>query len=394
MYTLLKSQKTYSPLLEATQISTNFEQKDTTTEEWIFNIWTDNRDWCTQCNQKNNKLLFDDQTKTTTCTQCKHTQTYTDKDWKNLQTQRHITYQYMPGKYFFNNLSGDEIFKKYLREYNHVEWSSWLIHDYILAKMKDDKTTQEKLLEIAKVTVEKMNYDPKTWTTLFEKMDTKDKEIFYQVPQITYEAAKKKIQETTPKEEHHSIMEAYLSNIVDIYFYNRWKGDRVACWVTNEIIKLCDTESNLVEIYTELFSCDPLIETFQEDILTAKKHTINLTDSYIQWQLRLSDKYLSQSKAFVAVQAAYEALGAKLGIHAIWPPTKVLPFDIQTVKRVSAIVNDPELFRFYDLSTELDAVDNAKACYYAKHFIEKIKEILPKVTSIEQEQAKQGAYIT
>ena len=380
--------------MEATQMSTNFEQKDQTSEEWVYNLWTDHSDWCTKCKNKNNKLTFDDRTKTTTCTQCNHTQTYEEKDWEILQAQRHIVYQYMPGKYIFSNLSSEEIFAKYLREYNHNDWSSWVIHDYVLARMRNDKAIQNKLRDVAKLIVEKMNYDAKPWQTLFEKMDAPTPEIFHQVPQIIYEYAEKKLQEATPKENLFDQMRSYLVTLTRIYCYSRWKGDRVACWITSEVIKLCDVESSSIEFYTELFNCDPMIENFQNDLLTEKKREINTKDSYIQWQLNLSDTYLKQSKAFVAVEAAYEALGAKLGIHAIWPPTKTLSFDIHTVKKVTQLLNDPELFRFYDLATELDTVDNAKADYYAKLFIEKVKEHLPSVTTLEQEQTKSTAYIT
>jgi len=104
--------------------------------------------------------------------------------------------------------------------------------------------------------------------------------------------------------------------------------------------------------------------------------------------------YLQQTSALVAVRAAYSALTAKLGLHALWPPTKSLPFDINTVKKVCEIVNDPELFRFYDLSTDLNSIDATKACYYAKHFIEHVKKMLPNVSSIEQEMEKRSSYIT
>jgi Zn ribbon nucleic-acid-binding protein len=370
-------------------------QKDVTSEEWAFNLWTDSRDWCVQCNQKNNKLVFDDQTKTTTCTQCGYAQTYTDRDWKNLQTQRYVTYQYMPGKYFFNSsLTGEEIFKKYLRELNHVDWSSWLIHDYVLAKMKADKTIQDKLVETAKLTVEKMNYDPKTWKTLFEKMDAQDPEIFQQVPQILYEFAEKKFQENTSKEDLPAIMEGYVANLSSMYSFNRWKGNRVTCWILSELIKLCDFDSYSVEFYIELFYCDPLLEGFQDDILAGKNREISPKDSYIQWELRLADKFLSQSKALGAVRAAYNALTAKLGIHDLWPTTKIINFDIQTVEKVTNLVNDPELFRFYSTAVSLDAIDTAKAGYYAKYFIDTVKEMLPRLNSVEQELAKQFAYIS
>jgi hypothetical protein len=85
----------------------------------------------------------------------------------------------MPGQYFFSNLSIEEIFQKYLREQTHLDWSSWLMHDYLLAKMKQDKPTQDKLLETAKLVVKKMSYDAKPWKALFEKMDANDPEILY-----------------------------------------------------------------------------------------------------------------------------------------------------------------------------------------------------------------------
>jgi hypothetical protein len=374
--------------------NTASEQNDITFNEWAFNIWTDSNDWCVQCDKKNNKLEFDDKTKTTRCTQCGYVETYEDTDWKILQAQRYVAYQYMPGKYFFNNLSVDAIFKKYLRELSHVDWSSWLIHDYVLARMRGDKAVQDKLRLAAKIATEKMSYDRKPWKTLFEKMDAPNAEIFFQVPQIIYEAAEKKFLEAAPKEELQSILQGYRAKLTSMYSYNRWKGDRVACWVTSEIIKMCDVDSESIEFYTELFGYDPFLEGFQEDIIAGKKSEINVKDLYIQWELRLADNYLKQSKAFVAVWAAYDALTAKLGIHADWPPTKVIPFDIQTVEKVAKLVGDPEMFRLYNLATDLAAIDAGKACWYAKNFIGKVKELLPKVTPIEQELAKSSAYIT
>ena len=368
-------------------------RQDVVFDEWSFKIWTDNSDWCRHCKKEKNKLIFDEQTRTTCCSQCGHVETYVDEVWRVMQAQRYVSYNYMPGKYFFGHLSKEEIFQKYIRELNHNDWSSWLIHDYVLARMKGDNVIQEKLLETAKLVVEKMNYDSTTWKTLFEKMNAQDPDIFYQVPQIIYEFVHKKLQETTPNKELAATLEGYVVTLTNMYCYNRWKGDRVTCWVINEIIKFCDINSESLKFYTEFFGCDPLLEDFQEDLVAGKRHEININDSYIQWELNLADMYLQQSSALVAVQSAYQALTAKLGIHAMWPPTKVLPFDIKTVKKVSEIVNDPELFRFYDLATDLDAIDVAKACYYARYFIEKVRKILPNVISVEQELAKKDAYV-
>jgi len=370
------------------------EHQDAVYDEWTFKVWTDSNDWCNYCKKEKNKLTFDDQTKTTRCSQCGHIETYDDKVWKVMQAQRYAAYQYMPGKYFFADLSKDEIFQKYLRELNHVDWTSWLMHDYLLARIRNEKTIQTKLIETAQQVVEKMNYDQKPWQTFFEKLDTQDPEIFSQIPQTIYESVEKKFQETTPNQDITSILEGYAVTLSSIYSYSRWKGDRAACWITSEILKLCNTDTYAIEFYTDLFECDPILQDFQNDIVTEKNREINIKDSYIQWQLNLADKFLQKSKALGAVQATYDALTAKLGIHATWPPTKTLPFDMHTVKKVCEIVNDTELFRFYDLSTDLNSIDAAKACYYAKYFIESVKKMLPNVTSIEQERKKQFSYIT
>jgi len=375
-------------------MTTSSAQKTQIAEEWAYNIWTDSNDWCKQCNNKNNKLIFDDQTKTTTCTQCNHTQTYEDKNWKSLQAKHYVIDQYTPGKYIFRNLSTQEIFQKYLREHNHIDWASFVIHDYVLARMRNEKTIQEKLKDTAKNIVEKMNYDPKPWQTFFEKIDTPDPEIFYQVPQIIYQYAEKKLQEATTKENLPKLIRSYLSKLSSLYCYNRWKGDRIACWITSETIKLCEVDTFTKEFYNRLFNCDPILDDFKNDILTGKNQEINTKESYIQWQLRQADTYLNRSSAFGAIQSAYEALGTKLGVHDIWPPKKRLSLDINTAKKISQLVNEPELFRFYNLVAALDVTDPTKAHYYANLFIEKVKNMLPNVTSIEQEQAKQAAYIT
>ena len=359
--------------------------------ERSFTVWTDDLDWCTHCDKVQHKLVFDDQTKTTKCPKCGYVEMYADADWKILQAKRYVTTHYMPGKYLFSNLSVEEIFQKYLRELSHIDWSSWFMHDYLLAKMKQDKSTQDKLLETAKLVVSKMNYDATPWKKLFEKMDIQDPDMLYQVPQIIYEFAQKKFVEVALKDELQTILQNYVATLNGIYDYSRWKGDRVTCWIVSEIIQLCDLE-NPSRDYTKYFSCDPLLENFQDDILTNKKREFNLKDTYIQWELELAENCLTESKAFTAVWSAYKALTTKLGLYAIWPP-KTINFDITTVKKVTQIVNDPELFRFYDLATDLDAIDTKKACYYATHFIKKVQELLPKVTSIEKELEKTTAYV-
>ncbi|MCL2135740.1 MAG: hypothetical protein FWH37_09405 [Candidatus Bathyarchaeota archaeon] len=285
-----------------------FEVEDKITDEWTFKIWSDCEDWCSHCSEEKNKLLFDDQTKTAKCTKCGHVETYDESNWNFIQAKRYVAAKYIPGKYLFNEFSKEILFQKYLRELNHNDWTSWLIHDYVLAKMRNDKTIQVKLLETAKLIVEKMNYSIKPWKTLFEKMDASDPEMFYQVPQILYEFAKRKLYETTSKEDHNAIMRSYLTILTSTYCYSRWNGDRVTCWVVSEIIQLCDLESETIEFYNDLFSCDPLLEDFQDDLITGKKREINITDSYIKWQLNLADKFLHQSKALGAVQVAYDAL--------------------------------------------------------------------------------------
>jgi hypothetical protein len=260
--------------------------------------------------------------------------------------------------------------------------------------MKNDKPTQTKLKKTAKHIVKKMNYDPNPWKTLFKKMDEKNPEIFYQIPQIIYEAVEKKLKKTLPKKQHQFLLQSYINDLNNIYDYNRWKGNQVTCWIASEIIKLCVTDAEIKQYYITCFNYDPMIENLQTDILTGKKRNLDSQETYIQWELRLADHYLAELRAFAAVQAAYNALASKLGLHAIWPPTKVIEFDIATVQTVTQLINDPELFRLYDIATDLDAVDDQKAHWYAKHFIKKVKELIPHLISIEQDQAKYAAYIT
>jgi hypothetical protein len=339
------------------------------------------------------RLVFDDQTKTTRCTKCGHVETYADAGWKTLQAKRYVTTHYMPGRYLFSSLSVEEIFQKYLRELNHVDWSTWLMHDYLLAKMKQDQPTQDKLLETAKIVTKKMRYDVKPWKIFFEKMDANDPEMLYQVPQAIYEFAHKKLAEATKKENLQDVLENYVLTLSGIYDYSRWKGDRITCWIISEIIQLCDLKNPAIN-YTKYFGCDPLLENFQEDILTGKKREFNLQDSYILWELRLAESYLAEANAFAATWSAYKALVTKLGLYAIWPPTKTIDFSITTVEKVTQLINEPELFRLYDQATDLASVDDKQACRWADQFIQKIKDLLPKMPSIEAELAKSAAYIT
>ena len=131
---MFKKPNNVPTVIGAGQMTECSEQKNQIAEEWAYNLWTHSNDWCSQCSNKNNKLVFDDQAKTTKCTQCEHVKTYADQEWKILQAKRYVAYHYIPGKYFFDNLSKEEIFQKYLRDLNHIDWSSQLIHDYVLAK--------------------------------------------------------------------------------------------------------------------------------------------------------------------------------------------------------------------------------------------------------------------
>lgn len=363
-------------------------------EEVKFDEWIDSEDWCSLCGKKYVKLEYDDKTHTTKCPQCGHIEVYSEDDWKILQTQRYVYYQYMPGKYYFGNLPTDKVFGKYIRELSHEDWCSWLIHDYVLARMRGDKAVQDRMREAAKLAVEKMSYDCKPWDKLFEKMDATDAEIFLQVPQIIYEMAEKKFREVIPKEKISDIFSGYVDTLASVYSYSRWMGDKVACWVSREVIEIYETESDSSEFFSDYYGCDPFLEGFEEDTLAGKKSNVDLRELYVEWQLKLAETFLQQSKALVAVWDAYYALTAKLGINTIWPPTKVIEFDSQTVESVAKLIGDMELFRLYDMATDLNSIDEAKACWYAKNFIEKVKALLPTVVSVEQEMEKSSAYVS
>lgn len=364
-------------------------------EQAKFADWTDSEDWCSLCSKLYVKLEYDDKTRTTKCPHCGHTETYGEDDWKSLQAKRYVYYQYMPGNYYFRDLSVENVFKKYLREFNHEDWCSWLIHDYVLARMRGDKAAQDRMREAAKLAVEKMNLDSKPWNKLFEKMDATDAEIFKQVPQIIYEMAEKKFREAFPEEKIQDVFSGYSNVLASTYSYNRWKGDRVACWVTREVDRIYNEEHDTSnESFLDYYDYDPLLEGFTEDILAGRKKEFDIRETYVQWQLKLAEKFLQRSNALVAVWDAYYALAAKLGIHATWPPTKVIEFDMQTVQNVAKAIGDITLFELYDEATDLNSVDAPKACWYAKNFIEKVKELLPKVVSADQETEKSTAYVS
>ena len=364
-------------------------------EQAKFAEWTDSEDWCSLCGKLYVKLEYDDETHATKCLQCGHTESYSEDDWKVLQVQRYVYYQYMPGKYYFESLSVEDIFRKYIRELNHEDWCSWLIHDYVLARMRANKAVQERMREPAKLAVEKMSYDRKPWDKLFEKMDATDAEIFKQVPQIIYEMAEKKFREAVSEEKTRNIFSGYSNVLASMYSYNRWKGDRVACWVTREVDRICNEEHGTSdESFLDYYDYDPLLEGFTEDVLAGRKKEFDLRETYVQWQLKLAEKFLQRSNALVAIWDAYYALAAKLGIHATWPPTKVIEFDMQTVQNVAKTVGDITLAELYDEATDLNSVDAPKACWYAKNFIEKVKELLPKLVSTDEETEKSTAYVS
>lgn len=362
-----------------------------------FSEWTDSEDWCSQCGNLYVKLEYDDKTRTAKCPHCGNTETYSEIDWKTLQAQRTVYYQYMPGQYHFNDLTAESVFRKYIRELNHEEWCSWLIHDYVLARMRGDKAIQDRMREAAKLAVEKMSYDRKPWDKLFEKMDATDAEIFKQVPQIIYEMAEKKFKETFPNDRIPHAFKSYVGRLADIYDFRRWKGDKVACWIVREVVRACDEDYGASgESFFDYYDYDPFLEGFQTDVLNGAKREFNLQETYVQWQLNLADKFLQQSKALVAVWDAYYALTAKLGIHATWPPTRIIEFGRHNVENVAKIVGDMQLLDLYGFAVDLNSVDEEKACWYAKHFIDKVKELLPKIATgdTENERYKSLQYVT
>lgn len=366
-------------------------------EQAKFAEWTDSEDWCSLCGKLYVKLEYDDKTRTTKCPHCGHTETYGEGDWKSLQAQRYVYYQYMPGTYHFRDLSVENVFRKYMRELNHEDWCSWLIHDYVLARMRGDKAVQDRMREAAKLAVEKMSLDSKPWNKLFEKMDATDAEIFKQVPQIIYEMAEKKFLESIPEEKVQAVFKGYVDSLASMYSYHRWKGSRVACWVTREVVRICNEEDDSPrEFFSDYYDYDPFLQGFEEDILAGRKREFDLRDTYIQWQLKLAEKFLRQSKALVAVWDAYYALTAKLGIHATWPPTRIIEFGRQSVEIVAKAIGDMQLLELYGYAIDLDSIDEAKACWYAKNFVEKVKELLPKIQTVDQDSdvEKSAAYVS
>ena len=64
---------------------------------------------------------------------------------------------------------------------------------------------------------------------------------------ILYEMVeKKKFQEVTPKEKIQDEFKYYSDILANAYSYNRWKGDRVACWVTREVDRICNEENDVI----------------------------------------------------------------------------------------------------------------------------------------------------
>jgi len=87
-------------------------QKGTITEEKRnYNLWFYSDDWCINCVGENNKLQVDEQTRTIRCPKCGYTQVFEETAWKSRQANRYVIYKYMPGQYFFKNLSMEEILR-------------------------------------------------------------------------------------------------------------------------------------------------------------------------------------------------------------------------------------------------------------------------------------------
>ena len=103
--------------------------------EWVYR---DDMCWRAECYHLKTQVVYDEKTRTRKCPRCGEIEKYSEEEWKDLQSLRGMLYDYMPGKYLFKDLSSEQISDFFLRKIDKREWTLYLAHDYVLAKMRRD----------------------------------------------------------------------------------------------------------------------------------------------------------------------------------------------------------------------------------------------------------------
>jgi len=370
-----------------------------------------------KCYGLNVRLVEDEKTRTVRCPRCGCVRTFDEDEWKERQALKHVLYRYMPGKYFFRDLPAEGVFRMYMREVSHEDWV-WLVgHDYELAKIRGDEATQRRIRDAVKLLVEKMDYNPEFWFDFLAMFDEMSLQKMLHVPLTIVTMAKKKFMEIYGSEERalsrlHLPLGGYTDTLHDIYYYHRWRGDRAACWVTREVMRIIhaehhgkkDSEYHTGRLDLEI---DPFLDGFEEDVINGKERKFDLREITVQWHLREAEAWLTGYRkegtdvywgknARGVIDYGFRALAARLGYNTLYPVDRrfsALDSESPDVARVVEDIGDRELLELYRAVEEYcPNYDWQEPLSLAEKFLKKVKKILVNLQPKEGEE--KVAYIS
>ena len=379
--------------------------------EWV---WRYDQCWNSGCNDA--RLIYDEKTRTIRCPKCGEARTLSEEKWNDRQTLRKMLYDYMPGQYLFKNLSSVEIASLFLRKLEKMRWTHYVAHDYVLAKLKRDLEAQNRMKEAVRLMALNMDYDVEECMTLFPMIEDLEKSCDH-IPYMIFDNARENFRvegwrrredETLHEGDervgsrsrqeydlHHEewwFWDSYEEALRRIYFVYRANKDRVACWVTRELLRkvhymIYGNEKPFLDI-----EMDPFPDGLIENILNGRKDTRDLQELTIQWYLDLAEKEINDKDNLSSSGAADDAILAvatKLGWKTVPNPFPKLDY----VQELAVRLKDPEILQLYRAATNFNDLTDEDRMDAARMLVARVKGILA-VQPSNKEKEKVTRYVS
>jgi len=381
--------------------------------EWVWRsdiCW-----WNAECYNSGVKVVYGEKTRTIKCPKCGGAETYSEEGWSDKQTLRRTLYDYMPGQYLFKNLSSEEIVNQFLRKLEKMSWIHYVAHDYVLAKMRRDLKAQDKMKGAVRLMALKMDYDVEECMRMFPIVDDPEKSCDH-VPQIIFGIVKENFRvEGWRRREDETLHEAeewchpgtrqwslrhrewwfwddYKSALRSMYFAFRADGDRVACWVTRDVLRGVDYMMHGDgETYIDI-EMDPFPDGLIEDVINGREDSRDLQELTVQWYLEQAEEevsdedYLDES---MAADDAVLALATRLGWKTVPDPFP----DLDYVQELAGRLRQPEIPRLYGAAKNYHELTDEERVNAARALVDRAKGILAVLPS-NREKEKVARYVS
>jgi hypothetical protein len=387
--------------------------------EWV---WRDDICWWnTECYNLGVKVIYDEKTLTIKCPRCGGTETLPEEWWRDRQTLRRTLYEYMPGKYLFKNLPSEEIASLFIRKLSKKRWINYLAHDYVLAKLRRDPDAQNRMKEAMRAMALKMEYDVEECMTMFPMLDDLEKSCDH-VPYMIFDIARenfrvegwRKREDEIVREGHERGLYAkrtregelysresrlwggptggYESALRGMYFVFRANGDRVACWVTRELLRKVDYMIHGDGQTFRDIELDPFPDGLIEDVLNGREDTRDVRELTVQWFLDLAEDEISNEDYLTSSGAADDAVLAvatRLGWKTVPDPCPNSDY----VRELAERLRDPEVLRLYEAATNFYDLTEVERMDAARTLLARVKGILAVLPS-DREKEKIAKYVS